>query len=267
MEDIDAPRVVAGAAERQLADLAELGLAPDEVLLQTARRPRHWELFLEAVRVGVVYPCFCSRKDVVDDLSHAASAPHGQPPLYSGRCRSRPPGEVPRAGTRHPTLAWRFRSTADPNGARDFLVARTGPIREGVPLPEETSFTPSYNWACAIDDQEGRHSLLVRAWDLFHVASQQREIQRWLSDGNVPSPAIFHCALVTGESGERLEKRTRGVTLPELIQARISPQDLARAFEASFAGEARPFAAGELWGERRRALTIGELVQTGARSC
>src|SRR6476659_5113424 len=54
-EDIDGPRVVNGARERQLADMAALGLVPDEILVQSARHERHRALFLRAVADGSVY--------------------------------------------------------------------------------------------------------------------------------------------------------------------------------------------------------------------
>lgn len=258
IEDIDFLRVLPGAAERQLSDLADLGLVPDEIQLQTTRRPRHWELFVRAVRQGQVYPCSCSRKELADALSELASAPHGRPPVYSGHCRRRPLSE--RRPTGHPTLGWRFKSP-EPSGREDFLVARTGP--SGAAGPDEPSFTPAYAWACAIDDLDGGHALLVRAWDLIHVVSQQRAVQQWLADaGGGPrraAPAVFHCAVVTGPSGERLEKRTRGVTLPELAEAGHGPSEITRAFEASFAGEARDFDPGEVWGESRRTLSLKDL--------
>src|SRR4051794_30272327 len=83
-EDIDRPRVVYGAKEGQLSDMAALDLAPDEIVDQSARMDRHWELLQQAVAEGQVYPCHCSRKEILAGL---ASAPHGKEAIYDGRCR------------------------------------------------------------------------------------------------------------------------------------------------------------------------------------
>lgn len=252
-EDIDTPRVVPGAMESQLADMAALGMKPFETRIQSAAHARHLALFERFQEKGWVYACTCSRKETQEALARLASAPHEAPPVYDGRCRELP---WPRPHA-HPTLAWRILSE-DPT--QDFIVARTAP---SVPAGSPESFVPAYNWACAIDDFDGSHSLLVRAWDLEPVTRQQRAIHARVSEleGARPYPGVFHAALVTGEKGERLEKRTRGITLPELLERGISPEEIIRRLELSFdvrsvASEFRP----ELvWGEARRKLSLGEL--------
>jgi glutamyl-tRNA synthetase len=261
-EDIDTLRVVAGARETQLADLAALGLVPDEIVIQSARHARHLALLRQAAATGQVYPCACSRKDVLDALEASASAPHGPSPVYHGHCRpaapggpavappraSPEPGKLPILTGARPSFAWRFRS-ADPSGARDFIVARTAAdaalARSSSLAPESTAeseldFMPAYPWACAIDDLDGGYQLLVRASDLARVLWQQRDIQAWMlaagqAKASAARPAVFHCSIVTTDSGARLEKRTRGVTLPELGERGYPPERLAQLFAASFA--------------------------------
>ena len=37
---------------------------------------------------GVLYPCFCSRKEIQEELADLTSAPHQQHPIYPGTCRA-----------------------------------------------------------------------------------------------------------------------------------------------------------------------------------
>lgn len=249
-EDIDAPRVLPGALERQLREMKSLGLVPDDVRVQSSRRDRHWELFEKARAEGILYPCRCSRRDVLTAL---ASAPHGAEALYSGRCRpgGRATGDADAApAAETATIAWRFRCV-DESGKQDFIVARTD--AQG----SSSSFVPSYHWACAIDDWEEAHRLLVRAHDLETATPIQRVIQSWLrGSGDRDFPAVFHTALVTADDGARLEKRTKGVTLDELA---VSPAQLILFFEKSFEARREDFADGKVWGEPRARLTLGEL--------
>lgn len=249
-EDIDGPRVVPGAQECQTADMTAIGLHADQVLVQSQFHSRHTELFEAARREGRIYACNCSRKEVLQAIQGAASAPHTEPPLYSGACRARE-GLPPVSG--HPTLGWRFKC-ADPSGHQDFIIGRTD--------PSGGNFSPAYNWACAIDDWDGKYDLLVRAWDLEHVAIQQRAIAAWLNErsGLGIEPAVYHTALVTGDAGERLEKRTKGVTLAELNERGISPREVALLFEKSFHEDSSTFAPGRLWGEGRKSITLSELL-------
>jgi glutamyl-tRNA synthetase len=226
--------VLPQAQADQLSDLLALGLHPDVVLVQSEFHARHWLLFTEAVQSGQVYPCDCSRKDVQAALAAIASAPHSTPAVYSGHCR-----ELDRNRALHASesLAWRFRMRAS-NGKDDVIIARSGVDLDPNGLPPETSFVPSYHWACAIDDFDGAYDLLVRSIDLWSAAETQRAIQEWLSwrEGLLQPrlPVVFHTSLVTQNDGHRLEKRTRGVTLPELAHIGLNTADLIHLFKQSF---------------------------------
>lgn len=262
-EDIDGPRVLAGAQEAQLADMAVLGLVPDELIIQSAAHARHWEVFGRGLQAGRIYPCFCSRRNVRDALDGAASAPHpriGDSPefVYSGHCRhlSHPPA-VSEHGL--PSLAWRFAVEEDPSGRADFIVARTSPLLPADPA----SFVPAYHLACAIDDWDGGYHTLVRAADLASVIPQHRAIMRWLAASEhkpyLP-PAVFHTALVTQDDGHRLEKRTRGVTLAELRAAGLSPLLVVEWFRKSWdASLAQAWMPGKVFGEAASAVTLSAL--------
>lgn len=262
-EDIDQPRVRAGALESQLADMAALGLEGDFVLRQGDFHARHFELLSQALMTGQVYPCFCSRKEIQTALAGAASAPHGPVPTYSGSCR----GRDARSGwpkVMPAWLGWRFRMD-DPSGTEDFIVARTVPVPDSDPLElDPNSFVPSYPWACAIDDADGNYRLLVRAWDLASSLPQQRAIQKWLAsrEGREPSyPQVFHTSLVTSEDGHRLEKRTVGVTLRELHAAGFDSMEILRRFERSFDRTHLNFVEGNSsgLGEARHEVRLSEI--------
>ncbi|MDO5454932.1 MAG: glutamate--tRNA ligase family protein, partial [Corynebacterium sp.] len=76
VEDIDTQRSSLESAQRQLGDLAALGLDWDgEVVYQSQRFPRYEEVITELAARGLVYECYCSRKDI----QRASSAPHAAP--------------------------------------------------------------------------------------------------------------------------------------------------------------------------------------------
>ena len=65
VEDIDTQRSSLESAQRQLDDLAALGLDWDgEVVYQSQRFPRYDEVITELAARGLVYECYCSRKDI-----------------------------------------------------------------------------------------------------------------------------------------------------------------------------------------------------------
>lgn len=224
IEDIDAERSRDEFKDQQIADLKRLGIEADEVVIQSDRHSRHLELFKRAVDDGLIYPCDCSRKDVLAALAGLRSAPHAQEVDYSGRCRTRNLADMRPVET----LAWRWRSELDASGRLDAIVARTH--------PDGSQFTPGYHWACAIDDAEGDYRLLVRAWDLKNADFTQRQIREWIRPSIQTS--VFHTSLVINHDGSRLEKRTKGVTLDELANSGTAAQNLVSHFERSFPHDA-----------------------------
>ena len=226
IEDLDRPRVVPGAAERMMADLRWLGLDWDEgpdrggphaPYAQSERAVRYDAAFEVLRRGRALYPCFCSRKDVLASAS-APQAP-GDEVFYPGTCRGLSEAEAAeriRAGHPH---SWRLRVRAaslepfddlirgriepDPEAIGDFVVRRA----DGV---------AAYQLAVVVDDIAMGITEVVRGGDL--VTSTFRQIALYRVLGASP-PRFGHGPLLIGEDGTRLSKRHRGVTLDELRSA------------------------------------------------
>ena len=83
IEDIDRAR--AGSADRQIADLEAIGIDWDgDPLVQTTRADAHEAALEELAARGLLFECYCSRRDIRE----AASAPHVPPGHYPGTCLS-----------------------------------------------------------------------------------------------------------------------------------------------------------------------------------
>ena len=119
IDDLD--RVAAGAAERQVEDLAALGLDWDgPVLTQSRRSSAYAQALIELGASGRVYPCFCTRSEIQE----AASAPQSRVPgaiapgdaflegAYPGTCRNLTPDQVAARRSRGRPPALRLRAEA-----------------------------------------------------------------------------------------------------------------------------------------------------------
>jgi glutamyl-tRNA synthetase len=230
-EDLDRPRVVPGADERILTDLAWLGLDWDEgpdvsgpyaPYVQSARQGIYRQAFDTLRERGLVYPCFCSRKDV----AAAASAPQapGDEALYPGTCRGLSEDEVARrrALRREPT--WRFR--VDPAEVKGFVDLVRGPFEPdrataGDFVVLRADGVAAYQLAVVVDDAAMAITEVVRGSDL--IGSTWRQSLLYVALGKTP-PAFGHVPLLLGDDGVRLSKRHRGTTLAELREAGFTPE-------------------------------------------
>lgn len=241
VEDIDGPRVKAGAAAAALEDLSWLGLDWDEGPHVQTERLAHYAAALERLRArGLVYPCVCSRREVEE----AASAPHGPDgPPYPGTCRGRfrDAAEASRASGGEP--AWRFVVRPGPVLVSDALArARAFDLAEtsGDFVVAKRAGDPAYQLAVVVDDAAMAITEVVRGDDL--LPSTPRQLLLYEALGLAP-PAFLHVPLVVGEDGRRLAKRHGDTRIATFRAAGVAPERivgwLARTLGIDVGGEAR----------------------------
>ncbi len=174
---------------------------------------------------GSVYPCTCSRQDVL----RALGAPHAgeEEPIYPGTCRERMGAEIP-IGTR---VNWRFRTT--PGECVEFADGHFGPQRFetgrdfGDFVVWRHDDLPSYQLACTVDDACMKITEVVRGEDL--LASTARQILLYRALG-LKAPRFFHCPLMRDEEGRRMAKRHDALSLRQLRAQGASPEELRRGW-------------------------------------
>ena len=228
MEDLD--RVRPGSAERQLADLAALGLDWSEpVIHQSDRLPAYTAVVDRLVAAGETFECFCTRREIQE----APSAPHAPPGAYPGTCRDLTDAERDERRRERPA-AIRLRAAASSFTVRDVLHGDyTGDVDDFVLLRGDG--TPAYNLAVVVDDAASGIDQVVRGDDLLSSAPRQAYLASRLGH---PVPEYAHVPMVlspstgsgdgstgsgggpTGSGGGaiRLSKRDGAITLEQLAQ-------------------------------------------------
>lgn len=218
VEDLDTPRLpdADAIAERQLADLAALGLRHDGPVIHQKDRTKLYEQALSEL-TGLVYECFCSRKDVWE----ATRAPHGTTPRYPGTCRDLSESEKAARRARR-TPAWRVDTAGVSSTITDLVHGRyTAPVDDFVVRRADGVF--SYNFAVVVDDGLQGIDQVVRGDDLLASAPRQA----WLAARlGFPVPAYLHVPLVEAPDGTRLAKRDAAVSLATLTQAGVTIPDI-----------------------------------------
>lgn len=111
-EDIDSPRVREEFYAEIENDLLWLGLAWDEPpLRQTSRTSSHKAALGSLEELALVYPCFCTRKEIQDEWARMGAAPHGNcEQNYPGTCRDLTAAEKLAKIASGTPFAWRLNS-------------------------------------------------------------------------------------------------------------------------------------------------------------
>ncbi|MCA9260125.1 MAG: tRNA glutamyl-Q(34) synthetase GluQRS [Planctomycetales bacterium] len=207
IEDLDGPRVRAGAAELAIEDLAWLGLDWDAGPIdQCSDLAPYRDALVQLASQRDIYPCRCTRRQIE---AAALSAPHADEHelRYPGVCR--PDFATPLTyDADDASVAWRLRT---PDEASEFVDQFAGVHRCNVQaatgdfLVATKAGLPSYQLAVVVDDARQGIDRVVRGDDLLASTHRQRLIAQRLA---IATPtAYYHLPLVRGADGRRLAKR------------------------------------------------------------
>lgn len=246
-EDLDRQRCKPEFVAAMLADLRWFGFewqegpdlgGPHAPYTQSERMPLYRAAF-DKLRVGgFLFPCTCSRQDVL----RALQAPHQgeDEPVYPGTCRNAT-GDT-RSGAanalshdiRPPSPSWRFRV---PDGrAVTFQDGQLGPqsFVAGVDFGDfvvwRNDDLPAYQLACVVDDAAMGITEVVRGADLLASTARQILLYEALS---LVAPAFFHCPLMADERGVRLAKRHDALSLRAFRERGAVPDGLRSNWASS----------------------------------
>lgn len=239
-DDLDATRFRLDFAEAMIEDLRWLGLAWDEgpdvggpfAPYSQSERLGLYRGALERLHAArQIYPCTRSRRDVLE----AASAPHegagDDEPLYPAAFR--PDADAPLPALDDAVGAnWRLRV---PDGELlTFVDGRLG-RQSAVAGRDFGDFPvwrkdgcPSYQFACAVDDDAMGITEVVRGEDLVKSTFRQLLVLRALG---APAPAFHHCPLMADGSGRRLAKRHDALSLRALRLGGRTPESIRSEWE------------------------------------
>jgi len=233
LEDIDATRARREYEEAIFEDLAWLGLSWEKPV---RRQSDHFDDYRAALgqleAKGLLYPCFCTRREIQDEIARAGNAPQGPDgPLYPGTCRHLDADERQKRLASGDAYALRL----DVNQALQ-LIGTPLTFTElslGEIIANPTIFgdvvlarkdTPaSYHLAVVVDDALQGISLVTRGEDLLPATHLHRLLQHLLG---LPVPRWHHHRLITDESGKRLAKRDDARSLKSLRESGWTPNRL-----------------------------------------
>ena len=205
IEDLDPPREIAGAADAILSTLERYGMAWDgDVIYQSQRNEAYFKALEQLGYEGKVYPCGCSRKQILED---SINGQYG--PIYQGVCRqglsnNKQPRAL-RVLTHNAAISFKdgLRGTFEQkleSEIGDFVVRRADKLF-------------AYQLAVVIDDGGQNISEVVRGADLLDNTPRQIHLQKLL---DIPTPAYIHLPVAVNRQGQKLSKQSGAKSIHDL---------------------------------------------------
>jgi glutamyl-Q tRNA(Asp) synthetase len=235
IEDIDVERCRFEFEQAIYEDLGWLGFSWETpVRRQSEHFPDYANALAKLSARGLIYPCFCSRRDIMDAVAGRSGWPRDPDgsPLYPGLCKHLSKEELQRRLSAGEPAALRidmeaaiakagrhldWRELGPGSQARDVTA---DPALWGDAILSRKDIYASYHIAVVVDDAVQGVTDVVRGEDLFMATGLHRLLQALL---DLPAPAYRHHALLRDASGRKLSKSSRAKPIRALREEGFSP--------------------------------------------
>ncbi|MDD3029470.1 MAG: tRNA glutamyl-Q(34) synthetase GluQRS [Alphaproteobacteria bacterium] len=233
IENIDPVRCKPEFEDAIKEDLSWLGLRWEQPIRRQSEHIKDYQDALTFLREeGLVYPCFCSRRDVEREAQKAGLAPHADDGtvVYSGTCRNLSKEERTLRLDRGESVAWRLdmAKAVERTGALFWHDRLQGKIKAqpelfGDVVLARKDVPTSYHLSVTVDDHLQEITRVTRGQDLFASTHIHRLLQALLG---YQTPEYSHHRLLLDPCGRRYAKRHHAVALRVLREKGVDPAAL-----------------------------------------
>jgi glutamyl-tRNA synthetase len=220
IDDTDVERSEERYVESIRADLAWLGLTPDDEERQSERFTLYERRFDDLRAAGRIYPAYETQQEL--ELKRKILLGRGLPPVYDRAALSLSDADRAKLEAEGVRPHWRFK--LDP-GAIEWHDLIRGPQHFDAatmsdPVIRRADGSWLYMLPSVIDDIDMGVSHVVRGED--HVSNTALQLQMFVAM-NAPLPTFAHAALLTGAEG-KLSKRLGSLGVEHFRGEGIEPQ-------------------------------------------
>ena len=225
IEDTDKEKNIEGKDKEILDILALFGIEYTQVIHQSQNVRFHSAMALQLLHEKKAFSCFCSSAWLDKKREEAKEAK--KPYTYDDACRNLPP---------------------------ELVIDNTSPFTIRINRPDETitiqdhikgdvsfepdavdSFiimnqdkTPTYNFACAVDDMLSDISIIIRSEDHINNTPKQEHIRASLNYNKKIEYA--HLPIILNESGKKMSKDDNTSSVKWLLEEGYLPEAIANYF-------------------------------------
>lgn len=234
IEDIDPERCHKEFEDGIFEDFAWLGLSWEEPVRRQSDYMHDYSDALAKLQArDLLYPCFCTRKEIREEVMRSGYAPHGpEGLLYPGTCKKLSDAvreQKIAAGIPHAFRLDLEKAMQDIEEPLTWIDHEKGeqeatPEILGDAVLARKDISASYHLSVTIDDHLQGITLVTRGEELFYATHLHRLLQELLE---LDVPEWHHHKIITNQDGERLAKRDKAISIQHLRENEgKTPQDI-----------------------------------------
>jgi len=218
IEDTDKARNIEGKDKEILEILKLFKIEFDDLLYQSQNFHFHQNFAFKLLEEGKAFVCFCSDEELEREREKAKK--EKRPYRYSGKCENLTFKEATQRGgkfvirIKKPKERIAFDDLIkgalefEPNEVDSFVILRS----DG---------TPTYNFACAIDDMLSDISLVIRGED--HLSNTPKQIHIRNQLGYFKVILYAHLPIILNQEGKKMSKRDKASSVKWLLEEGFLP--------------------------------------------
>ncbi len=225
IEDTDKERNIEGK-DREILDILDtFGIKYDKVVYQSGNFHIHQEMAKKLLDSKKAFVCFCSEDEIAFQREKAKL--EKRPYRYSGKCEFLTSKEVEENIKNKKPFVIRLKKPEKPVKFKDLIKGEFEfePFDIDSFVILRADLTPTYNFACSIDDMIYDISLVIRGED--HLSNTPKQIAIRDALGFEKQIEYAHLPIILNEEGKKMSKRDNASSVKWLLEQGFLPEAIA----------------------------------------
>jgi len=225
IEDTDKARNIEGKDKEILAILDGFGVKYDDVVYQSSNFHIHQEMAKKLLDTKKAFVCFCSEEEI--DKERQKAKENKKPYRYSGKCENLSSSEVEEKLKENKKFVIRLKKPENSIKFNDLIKGEFNfsPFDIDSFVILRADLTPTYNFACSIDDMIYDITLVIRGED--HLSNTPKQIAIRDALGYEKGIKYAHLPIILNNEGKKMSKRDNASSVKWLLEEGFLPEAIA----------------------------------------
>ncbi len=225
IEDTDKERNIEGKDKEILEILDIFGIKYDQVVYQSSNFHIHQEMAKRLLDNKKAFVCFCNEDEIAVEREKAKI--EKRPYRYSGKCEYLDSKEIEKKIKHKKPFVIRLKKSEKPVKFSDLIKGEMefSPFDIDSFVIMRADLTPTYNFACAVDDMLYDISLVIRGED--HLSNTPKQIAIRKALGYDKEIEYAHLPIILNEEGKKMSKRDNASSVKWLLKEGFLPEAIA----------------------------------------